>query len=251
MEKGNGEHYCKSCKKPSNVVQDKKIWLLFAIAAVFSLFILLFYFSFSGVVQHAYNTNGDYGAMVAVFFGKYKTIKWILWEVIPFLVFFFVSPLFVNFQMQKKYAYTSADHIDLGTDFIPPIDTQETKTSGSTRVIPKVGVTKVEDNYNFENISSNSGRNLSDTRNFNIKGEVTQINPESYVKSASYSSDAPLKKVEHSAQVNSTSVPQQTQELYRVKVLREQELRRQELQAQAKNLDNKSSERNYSGNRKF
>ena len=251
MERGNGEHYCKSCKKPSNIIQDKKIWLLFAIVAVFSLFVLMFYFAFSGIVQHAYNTNGDYGAMVAVFFGKYKTIKWILWETIPYLIFFFVSPLFVNFQMQKKYAYTSADHIDLGTDFIPPLDTSDTKTSGSTRVIPKVGVTKVEDNYNFENISSSSGRNLSDTRNFNIRGEVTQINPESYVKSASYRSDAPLKRVEHSASVENTSVSQQTQELYRVKVLREQERQRQELQAQAKNMDSKSSDRNYSGNRKF
>ncbi len=251
MEKGNGEHYCKSCKKPSNIVQDKKIWLLFAIVAVFSLIVLMFYFAFSGIVQHAYNTNGEYGTLVALFFGKYKTIKWILWETIPYIVFFFVSPLFVNFQMQKKYAYSSADHIDLGTDFIPPLDTQKTKDSGSTRVIPKVGVTKVEDNHTFENISSSSGKTLSDTKSFSIKSEVTEINPESYVKSASYRSDAPLKKVEHSATSQSPVASEQTQELYRVKVLREQELKRRELQAQAKNLDSKATDKNYSGNRKF
>lgn len=251
MERGNGEHFCKSCKKPSNIVQDKKIWILFTITAIFSLIVLMFYFAFSGIVQHAYNTNGDYGVMVALFFGKYKTLKWVIWEIIPYIVFFFVSPLFVNFQMQKKYAYTSADHIDLGTDFIPPLDNSETKESGSTRVIPKVGVTKVDDNYTFENISSNSGKNVSDTKSFSIKSDVTQIDPESYVKSASYRSDAPLKKVEHSTPSQHSAVPEQTQELYRVKVLREQELKRQELQAQAKSMDSKSSDKNYSGNRKF
>lgn len=254
MERGSGEHICKSCKKPSNIVQDSKIWMLFAATALFSLIVLLFYFTFSGIVQHAYNSTGDFGALVTIFFGKYKTVKWILWETVPYVIFFFVSPLFINYQMQKKYAYTSADHIDLDTDFLPPVDNSGVKgNTSSTRVIPKVGVTKVDNDYAFENISSSSGNNLNDTRNFSIKSQVTEINPESYVKSASYRSDAPLKKVENKPAVQ--SAPQnmeQTRELYRVKVLREQEERqRQALQQQAKNMDSKSTDRNYSANRKF
>ena len=33
LEKGEGEHYCKHCKKPSNIVLDKGIWAVFAACA--------------------------------------------------------------------------------------------------------------------------------------------------------------------------------------------------------------------------
>ena len=245
IECGEGEHYCKHCKKPSNIVQDKKIWMLFTICVIASVLILFFYIAFAKAAQHDFNEDGSYALMVSLFFGKFKTFKWILWELLPYLAFIFISPIFINYQMQKKYAYSTMDSIDLDTEYLPPVDTSATGTD-STRVLPKVGSTKVADDYDFQNISSSSG-NISGTRSFNLKDSVTEINPESYVKSASGRSDAPLKKVER---VKPERI-EEPQELYRVKVLREQELRRQELQAQAKNLDNKSSERNYSGNRKF
>lgn len=246
MEKGEGEHICKSCNKPSNIVQDKKIWMLFALTAVVSVLILFFYIIFGTVVQHEYNADGSHAVMIALFFGKFKTFKWILWELLPYLAFFFVSPIFVNYQMQKKYAGMTADHIDLDTDFLPPTEAEVTSVSGSTRVIPKVGSTKVEDDFDFQNISSSS-KPISDTRNFSLKGSITEINPESYVKSASGKSDAPLKRVERVK----PQVIEEPQELYRVKVLREQEKQKRELSEQAKNIDKNSQDKNYSANRKF
>ncbi len=245
MERGEGEHYCKYCKKPSNIVQDKKIWMLFTVSTIISVLILLFYFAFGNVVQHEYNADGSHWVLVALFFGKFKTFKWIFWEILPYLAFFFISPVFINYQMQKKYAYSTADRIDLDTDFLPPAEDSSAPASGSTRVIPKVGATKVSDDYDFEEISSSSSR-VSDTRNFNLKEALTEINPENYVKTASSRSDAPLKKVER-VKPEKISEPQ---ELYRVKILREQERQRQELEAQAKNID-KAIDKNYSANRKF
>lgn len=245
IECGEGEHYCKHCKKPSNIVQDKKIWMLFTICVIVSVLILFFYIAFAKAAQHDFNEDGSYALMVSLFFGKFKTFKWILWELLPYLAFIFISPIFINYQMQKKYAYSTMDSIDLDTEYLPPVDTSAAGTD-STRVLPKVGSTKVADDYDFQNISSNSG-NISGTRSFNLKDSVTEINPESYVKSASGRSDAPLKKVER---VKPERI-EEPQELYRVKVLREQELRRQELQAQAKNMDKNPQDKNYSANRKF
>lgn len=245
IECGEGEHYCNHCKKPSNIVQDKKIWMLFTICTIVSVLILFFYIAFAKAAQHDYNEDGSYALMVTLFFGKFKTFKWIAWEILPFIAFFFISPVFINYQMQKKYAYSTMDSIDLDTDYLPPADTSAA-ASDSTRVLPKVGSTKVADDYDFQNISSSSG-NVSGTRSFSLKDSVTEINPESYVKSASARSDAPLKKVER---VKPSRV-EEPQELYRVKVLREQEMKRQELQAQAKNLDRNTQEKNYSANRKF
>ena len=246
IECGEGEHYCKNCKKPSNIVQDKKIWMLFTICAIVSVLILFFYIAFAKAAQHDYNTDGSYGVMVAIFFGKFKTFKWILWEILPFVAFFFISPVFINYQMQKKYAYSTMDIIDLETEYLPPVNDGSSKTTDSTRVIPKVGSTKVADDYDFQNISSNSG-NISGTRNFNLRDSVTEINPESYVKSASARSDAPLKKVER---VKPERI-EEPQELYRVKVLREQEMKRREIQTQAQNIDKNPQDKNYSANRKF
>jgi len=246
MEKGEGEHLCKNCKKPSNIVQDKKIWMLFAIMAIISVLVLLFYFTFGTVVQHEYNADGSHAVMVALFFGKFKTFKWIFWEILPYLAFFFISPIFVNYKMQKKYAGMTSEHIDLDADFLPPSENEFSPASGSTRVIPKVGNTKVADDFDFQDISSNSGK-ISDTRNFNLKETVTQINPENYVKSASGRSDAPLKKVERVK----PQLIEEPQELYRVKVLREQERQKRELSEQAKNIDKNTQDKNYSANRKF
>ncbi|MBR3987704.1 MAG: hypothetical protein IKK10_00170 [Clostridia bacterium] len=246
MERCEGEHICKNCKKPSNIIQDKRIWMVFTASIIVSVLILLFYFTFSTVVQHEYNADGSHGIMVALFFGKFKTLKWILWEIFPYLVFFFVSPLFINYQMQKKYAGMTSEHIDLDTDFLPPVTNDVSLASGSTRVIPKVGSTKVADDFDFQNISSSSGK-ISDTRNFNLKESMTEINPESYVKSASGKSDAPLKKVERVK----PQIIDEPQELYRVKVLKEQERQKRELQEQAKTIDKNSQDKNYSANRKF
>lgn len=245
-EKGIGEHTCKSCKKPSNVVQNKRIWVIFAIASLIALLILLFYFAFANVVQREFNESGSYAFLVTLFFGKLKTLKWAIWEILPFLMFYFVSPLFIEYRMQKKYAYTSADHIDLDTDFIPPINGDNSQPLGSTRVISKIGTTMVEDDYDFKDISSSSGKS-GNTQKFNLNEAVTAIDPESYVKSGSGKSDAPLKKLERPKPTKAV----EEQELYRVRVLKEEEQRqRRELQAQAKNMD-KQKEKSFSANRKF
>lgn len=246
IERCEGEHICKNCKKPSNIVQDKRIWMVFIATLIISILILLFYFTFGNVVQHEYNVDGSHGVLVALFFGKLKTFKWIFWEILPYLVFLFVSPLFINYQMQKKYAGMTSEHIDLDTEFLSPSQAEISPASGSTRVLPKVGTTKVEDDFDFQEISSSSGR-VSDTRSFNLKEAVTELNPEDYVKSASGKSDAPLKKVERVK----PHIIDEPQELYRVKVLKEQERQRQELQQQAKNIDKNNQEKNYSANRKF
>lgn len=246
MERCEGEHFCKNCKKPSNIVQDKKIWLIFILTLIVSLFILIFYITFANVIQHEYNLNGSNEVLVALFFGKFKTFKWIFWECLPYLVFLFVSPLFIYYQMQKKYAGMTSDKIDLDADFLPPVESDATPASGSTRVIPKVGATKVSDDFDFQEISSSSVK-ISDTRNFNLKDAVTEINPEDYVKIASGRSDAPLKKVERVK----PQVIDEPQELYRVKVLKEQERQKLELQQQAKNIDKSNIDKNYSANRKF
>ena len=246
IERCEGEHICKNCKKPSNIVQDKRIWMVFIATLIISILILLFYFTFGNVVQHEYNVDGSHGFLVALFFGKLKTFKWIFWEILPYLVFLFVSPLFINYQMQKKYAGMTSEHIDLDTEFLPPSQAEISPASGSTRVLPKVGTTKVEDDFDFQEISSSSGR-VSDTRSFNLKEAVTELNPEDYVKSASGKSDAPLKKVERVK----PHIIDEPQELYRVKVLKEQERQRQELQQQAKNIDKNNQEKNYSANKKF
>lgn len=247
MERGEGEHYCKSCKKPSDIVQNKNIWLLFAGSIVLSLLVLFFYLIFANAAQHDYNENGSYAFLVAVFFGKFKTFKWIFWEILPYLAFLFISPLFINYQMQKKYAYSTADKLDLDEEFLPPVKSDMPAT-GSTRVIPKVGVSKVEDDFDFEEISSSSNK-VSDTRSFNLKEALTEIDPESYVKSASAGIDAPLKKVER-VKPQEVRISSEPQELYRVKLLREQEQKKRELQAEAKNID-KAMDKNYSANRKF
>ena len=59
---------------------------------------LLFYFAFGNVVQHEFNEDGSYAVLVTLFFGKLKTFKWIFWEILPYLVFFFISPLFINYR---------------------------------------------------------------------------------------------------------------------------------------------------------
>lgn len=251
MERIYGEHVCKHCKKPSNIVQDNKLWGVFAGVAVFSLLILIFYFIFGNVMQQEYNANGDHEFFITLFFGKFKTLKWVLWETIPYIAFFFVSPLFIKYQMQKKYAYMSSEFIDLGTDFLPPINDAENGNTSGTRVIPKVGVNKVADDYDFENISSSS-KNISDTRNFSIKSDFTKINPENYVKSSSYRSETPLRKMEHTQPVRiKEEIKAEENELYRVKVLREQERQKRELEAQAKEMDKNNTDKNYSANRRF
>lgn len=246
IEKGEGEHFCKACKKPSNIVQDKKIWIVFTLSVILSLIVFLFYLTFSTVIQHEYNADGSHSLMVSLFFGKLKTFKWIFWEVLPYLAFLFISPLFIKYKMQKKYSGMTSERIDLDTDFLPPTESEVSPASGSTRVIPKVGNTKVSDDFDFQEISSSS-KKLSDTKNFNLKEALTEINPESYVKSASAKSDAPLKKVERVK----PQIVDEPQELYRVKVLREQERQKRELEEQAKNIDKFTQEKNYSANRKF
>ena len=245
MEKGEGEHICKKCKKPSNVEQNKKIWILFAITSIVSILILIFYFAFSSPVQKAFDDNGSFGFLVFMFFGKTKELKWILWELLPYIVFIFVSPVFVEYSMQKKYAGFTSTMEFSAEDFISPENISDVDNVSSTRVMSRIGTTKVSADHVFENISSSSTGDFDKTRSFNIKEEVTSINPEDYVKSESYRDNSPLKRVDRAPQTTKV----QPRELYRARELREKEAREREILSE--NKASKPENKNYSANRKF
>lgn len=244
-EKGEGEHICKNCKKPSDIVQNKSIWLLFAVCGAATVLILVFYLCFGNIIQREFNQSGSYKVLVDLFFGNLKLLKWALWELLPYLVFYFVSPLFVSFKAQSKYAHGSTQRINLETDFVNAANEPE-DFGENTRVISKLGRTMVEDDYDFQNISSNS-ESMGDTKSFKLNDGFVNINTEPSVKYASGKSDAPLKKVERVKPVKT----EEPYELYRVKVLREQErLKKQEQEEKRKNPD-ALKDKSFSANRKF
>lgn len=245
-EKGEGEHICKSCKKPLDIVQDKNIWLLFAACVAVMVLIFVFYLCFGGIIQREFNQSGSYKVLVDLFFGKLKLLKWALWELLPYIVFYFISPLFVSFKAQSKYAHSSTQRINLETDFVNAVANEPGKFDENTRVISKLGSTMVEDDYDFQNISSTS-ESMGDTKSFKLSGDFVNINTEPSVKYASGKSDAPLKKVERVKPVKT----EEPYELYRVKVLREQErLKKQEQEEKRQNPD-ASKDKSFSANRKF
>ena len=76
-----GEYYCNKCKKESNIYINKSIWVLFFGALVFSLIILGYYLIM---------TNRE-------------NLWFMLFAVIPFLLFYLLSPLFIRLRPKKKF----------------------------------------------------------------------------------------------------------------------------------------------------
>lgn len=240
LEHGDAEHDCKSCNKTSKITQNPKIWGLLLLCSMFALFVLIFYFSFSKSIQYAYDYEEKYAFLVTLFFGKSKEIKWMIWELIPFAVFFFVSPVYIEYRPLKKFMEQTSPKIDLSV----PVSSQRSERSSSrTRNIPKTQTTSFKGVY--EDISSSSGK-VDETRAFRMSDmiseeadSVTDVTPQKTSKSDSYSSDAPLKKVNHD----------QVRE-YIPRSERPAETPPARPERKPENKKNTSSG-NYSGNRKF
>lgn len=207
LEQSKGEHTCKHCKKVSNIKQNSFIWISFIIACMIALIIMVFYLSAAKNIQKTYETTGQMKFLVKIFFGSLKEIKWVIWETIPFIIFYFISPLFIEFYPQKRYMSETQTNIDLSVPLTNTASMPKVKTESKTRNIPKVKEPVFSGEY--EDISSNSGNGIDKTRAFKVTGTVdinqqneskTDINFISNSKSQSYSSDAPLIKVNREPQ---------------------------------------------------
>ncbi len=202
LEHGEAEHECPHCNKTSKITQNSNIWILLIICCMVAAFILIFYFTSSKSIQNAYDDDGKFGFLVALFFGKAKEIKWMIWELIPFAAFLFISPLFIEFAPLKRFMEQTPSSIDLSV----PVrsSSRGEKPTGRTRNIPKAQTASFKGVY--EDISSSSGR-VDETRAFRMSDmvrtgeissdEVTDVTPVSRSKSDSYSSDVPLRRVNH------------------------------------------------------
>ena len=91
-ENKKGEHTCNHCNKISNIKQDTYIWILLILCSVLSILILIFYISSANSIQNIYDDTGKMKFLVSLFFGKLMIFKWIIWELIPFIAFYFFSP---------------------------------------------------------------------------------------------------------------------------------------------------------------
>ncbi len=76
-----GEYYCPKCHKESNVYIKRTIWVCFLAVVIFALIILGFY----------------------LFMTNRENLLFILFVMIPFLIFFLVSPAFVRLRPMKKF----------------------------------------------------------------------------------------------------------------------------------------------------
>lgn len=195
LEHNNGEHKCPHCNKISNITQDKKMWTLLFVTIGVAALIMLFYFIASGPVTEAYNTEGSYKFLMAVFFGKSKEIKWLIYEMIPFIIFYFISPVFMEFSPQKRYMDYTTTSIDLNVPKMPKNDRKASKADGSTKTI---SVTGSEFSGVYEDISSSSSDAMGKTRAFDVNSltsDTTNINTEKNSTSGYYRDNTPLKRV--------------------------------------------------------
>lgn len=245
LEHGEAEHDCPHCNKISKITQNSNIWILLILCCMVAVFIMIFYFTAANSIQDAYNDEEKFGFLVAIFFGKYKEIKWMIWEMIPFIVFFFVSPVFIEFSPLKKFMEQTPSSIDLSVP-VRAASAKGDKPTGRTRNIPKTQTASFKGVY--EDISSSSD-SVDKTRAFKMSDMVssdeisdeglTDVTPAQTSKSDFYSSDVPLKRVNHE------QVREYTPHSERV---------RTEVPAQRSQTsrDKKSSQGgNYSANRKF
>ena len=105
-----GEFFCNKCKKESNILIKKTLLIPFFIALLFSLVILF-----------------------AFFFMTDKTNLWfMLYVIIPFIVFYLLTPLFVVLKPRKKHMDALYD-----TDIIDsPIVDPDPTMAETSKVIP-------------------------------------------------------------------------------------------------------------------
>ena len=93
-----GEYYCKKCKKESNIVIKKTIWILFFAMLILSLFIMGFY----------------------LFMTNRENLIFVLLVMVPFLIFYLFSPLFVRLKPKKKFQDSLYDTEMVNTPMVDP-----------------------------------------------------------------------------------------------------------------------------------
>lgn len=172
IEHNLGEHDCKHCNKKSNIKQEGGIWALFALCVVAALAIMIFYLAFSATIMKENAANGSHATMMKLFFGKFKVFKWFLWELIPFVIFYFLAPVFMTFTPQQRFMDQTTTSIDLNIPKVPLNNTAGKKAPVVTTD------TKIISSGDFQEISSSSG-NLEKTRAF----DMNDINDEEVVRS--------------------------------------------------------------------
>lgn len=182
-----GEHFCKKCKKVSNIHVKKTIWFFFLFVLLMALAIMGYY----------------------TFFTDRENLWFILYAVIPFFIFYLFSPLFIRLRpkmkiqdslydtdmvdsaqdpdptmaQNAKVVPTFVDDVLLGDDdYKPAINSdifnaikEERKVVGETD-----GGTKSFDK--FENISSN--KNIGDTMAVKSLKDIPKIEEEKLAQSA-------------------------------------------------------------------
>lgn len=251
VEHGKGEHTCSHCQKVSKITQNFNIWMLLVFCLIGAAFIMVFYFVSAEGIEAAYREDGTGKILMTLFFGETKEIKWILWELVPFIVFFFVSPVFIELTPMKRYMEQTSS-IDLSVPTRTSTDKGQ-RPSSKTRVIPKAQETEFRGAY--EDISSSSG--TDSTRAFTISGadskentteaEYTDVTTRSTSKSESYSSDVPLRKMTREASLFETYDDVR-------EYVPKSERKGNVASGRSDNTSNvskKPSNGNYSGNRKF
>lgn len=105
-----GEYFCKKCKKESNVYLNKTIWIAF---------FFTFLISFAGLMYFLFMTNRE-------------NLWFILVVMIPYLIFYLCSPLFVRLRPKKKFQDSL---YDTGMGDAPAADPDPT-VAQSAKVVP-------------------------------------------------------------------------------------------------------------------
>ena len=257
LEHKKGEHTCNHCNKISNIKQNSLIWIILTICCLVALLIMIFYLTAAKGIQKTYNETGNMGFLVSTFFGDFMYIKWLIWELIPFITFYFVSPLFIEFAPQKKFMEQTQTSIDLDIPFVNTASNSRSKADSRTRTIPKAKSQPFTGE--FEDISSSSSGDMGKTRAFSVSAEtsdyykdVTQkeddvmmdISLQKNSTSRSYSSDAPLIKVSHDQYSERNDYEQD-------EYIREYVPTKQRIQEPSPQRREKTTPSNYSANRRF
>lgn len=248
MEHTSGEHICPHCKKHSNITQKKEMWMTLIAAVIVALFIMLFYLIAGESMVEAQKADGSFFFLNLIFFGSSMMIKWVIWELIPFLAFFLISPCFMEFTPQKRFLEQSNTiNIDLSVPKVSTDTRSSDSKSGSTRKIPLTSPTVYTGE--FEEISSSS-KTGSATRAFDLNGDVhsqgtqtVNVNSRQTSTSQSHRSDVPLKKVSHEP-------PKDEVTQYRSNTANAPIIPRDASSNEKPTVDRKTTG-NYSGNRKF
>lgn len=104
-----GEYFCKKCKKESNIHIKKSIWLFFIVVLLMSLAIMGFY----------------------TFFTNKENLWFLLFVMIPFIVFYLFSPLFIRLRPKMKFQDSLYD-----TEMVDNANDPDPTMQESAKVIP-------------------------------------------------------------------------------------------------------------------